>query len=30
MRLWPALGLAMVLVFFEIASYLWLIAIGGS
>ena len=30
MWLWPALGLAMVLVFFVIASYLWLIAIGGS
>ena len=28
MWIWPALGVAMVVVFFLIASYLWLIAIG--
>jgi hypothetical protein len=30
MWIWPALGLALVVVFFLIASYLWVIAIGGS
>jgi hypothetical protein len=30
MWIWPALGLAMVVVFFLVACYLWLIAIGGS
>jgi hypothetical protein len=30
MWMWPALGLAMVVVFFLIASYLWVAAIGGS
>jgi hypothetical protein len=30
MWMWPALGLAMVVVFSLIAGYLWIIAVGGS
>jgi hypothetical protein len=30
MWIWPALGVAMIVVFFLVACYLWMIAIGGS
>ncbi len=30
MWIWPAMGVAMVVVFFLVACYLWLVAIGGS